>query len=127
MTSVGSQISQMPANKLYINVANVTGGIVDVNNSPVAWMTGAVSTLCATPGHAVFRDMGKNVYLPSPNVPTVSGAQSTILRKVQLVKAPVGGTAQDNATASYYTGYIRLGGQTYGGGDAVPTGVARLN
>jgi hypothetical protein len=71
--------------------------------------------------------MGKNVYLPDPTVPTVVGSQDVILRKVQLVRAPVGGTAQDAATQSYYTGYIRLGGQTYGGGNGIPTGVARLN
>ena len=123
--SVGSQYSQIPANKLYINVVGVQSTIVDENNVTVAWVNN-VNAL-STPGACVFRDMGKNVYLPSPNVPTVVGSQDVVLRKVQLVQTPVGGTAQDSATASYYTGYIRLGGQTYGGGDAMPTGVARLN
>jgi len=123
--SVGSQYSQIPANKLYINVVGVQSTIVDESNVKVAWVN-SVNAL-STPGACVFRDMGKNVYLPDPTVPTVVGSQDVILRKVQLVRAPVGGTAQDTTTQSYYTGYIRLGGQTYGGGTGIPTGVARLN
>jgi len=130
MTSVNVQYNQIPPNKLWTNVADIRQQLVDSNNVVIAWAntpaTGTVAALLSTPGAAVLRDMGKNVYLPDPTVPTVSGSQSTVLRKVQLVLPPAG-TAQDTATQSYYTGYIRLGGQTYGGGDAEPTAVARIN
>jgi len=138
MSSVLAQKAQIPANKLYINIAGVQSSIVDTNLSSVSWVAGSFSILGAlsTPGAAVFRDMGLTKYLPDPTVASSAGAQSTILRKVQYVPVGVngtygtGGSANANAVAGvpeYYTGYIRLGGQTYGGGDGVPTGVARLN
>jgi len=127
-------ISQTDANKLYINITAIQSSIVDTNLSTVAWVTsiGALST----PGAVVLRDMGMNVYLPNPTVPSSAGSQSSILRKVQLVPSNLngtygtGGSANANAVAGvpeYFTGYIRLGGMTYGGGTGVPTGVACLN
>jgi hypothetical protein len=80
--------------------------------------------------------MGKNVYLPDPTVTTGVGANSTILRRVQLVTTGSNNgyygtgnnsTALQGSENDFYCGYIRLGAQTYAGGTGVPTGVARLN
>ncbi len=130
MTSVERSHSQIPENKLYINVGAIQSTIYDgtVNGqgqlNKAAWVTqvGALSTQ----GAVVLRDMGKYVYLPGAS--SGAASQSTILRKVQLV--PSGGqgyygTGFDGS--GYYTGYISLGGQTYAGGNGVPTAVARLN
>lgn len=122
--------SQIPVNKLYVNLKSVPSSIVDTNLSPVSWTT-AFSPL-TTAGNTVLRDMGKTVYLPA-----VSGAsQSTVLRKIQLVPSGASGyfgtgagtgAAADGGAQEYYTGYIELGGQTYGGGNGVPAGFVRLN
>jgi hypothetical protein len=79
--------------------------------------------------------MGKNVYLPDPNVTTAVGSQSTILRRVQLVTTGTNGYygtgdgigCVAGSESDYYCGYIRLGGQTYAGGNGTPTPVARIN
>jgi len=125
----------MDANKLYINITAIQSSITDANLSTVSWVTafGGLST----PGAVVLRDMGVNLYIPNPTVASSAGSQSSILRKVQLVPSGANGTYGTGAAASggaapggaqeYYTGYIRLGAQTYGGGTGVPTGVARLN
>jgi len=138
MSSVfGQKFSQLPQNKLYINLTNINSTIVDSNNVAVPWLVyQPVAGPLSTAGAVVLRDMGKNVYLPDPTVTTGVGANSTILRRVQLVTngSNLGyyGTG-DNSTAiqgsenDFYCGYIRLGGQTYAGGTGVPTGVARLN
>jgi hypothetical protein len=134
MSSVLTQKAQVPANKLFINIAAVQSTIVDTNLSSVSWVTsvGALSTA----GAAVFRDMGKTVYLPDPTTASSANGQSTILRKIQYIPSAANGVygtgGSSNASGAagvpeYYTGYIRLGGQTYGGGDGTPTGVARLN
>lgn len=135
MPSVTSTRSQIGPNKLYINVAGIQSTIFDATGTKVAWVNsfGALSTA----GAVVLRDMGKNVYLPDPTVnnPAV-GSQSTILRKIQLVPSGTAGyygtgagtgSAAAGGAQEYYTGYIALGGQTYGGGNGVPTAVARLN
>jgi hypothetical protein len=140
MSSAQRSRSQIQPNKLWTNILSVVSSIVDSNNNPVAWAPvgagNAVLGLLSTPGSAVFRDMGKNVYLPDPTVPTSVGSQSTILRRVQLVtNGTVGGyngTGDSAASVAgsdtdYYCGYIRLGGQTYGGGNGTPTPVARIN
>jgi hypothetical protein len=141
MTSVRASYNQIPANKLWVNILSLTSSIVDSNNNLVPWaVAGATANypvlgLLSTPGAAVLRDMGKNVYLPDPNVATSVGSQSTVLRRVQLVTAGASGyygTGDSAASVAgsesdYYCGYIRLGGQTYGGGNGVPTPVARLN
>jgi hypothetical protein len=132
MSSAQSHKNQVPANKLYVNLVNIQSQIVDTNLSTIAW-TSAIGT---TAGSVVLRDMGKTVYLPNPTASSSANGQSTILRKVQWV--PTGtngvyGTGAGSASAAaggaqeYYTGYIRLGGQTYGGGDGFPTGCAMLN
>jgi hypothetical protein len=128
--SVAREFSQVPANKLYINIASVASTIVDANLSTCSWVTG--KTALASAGQAVFRDLGKTVYLPDPTNGNASiGSQSTILRKVQWVPSGTAGyygTGTEAATTpEFYTGYIQLGGQTYGGGNGVPTAVARLN
>ena len=136
MTSVNATYAQIPANKLYINITNIMSSIVDSNNVPVPWVVAPAAGPLSTAGSAVLRDMGRYIYRPDPTIPTSVGSQSSILRKVQLVTQGslngyygtgdlpicVPGSATD-----YFTGYIRLGGQTYGGGTGVPTGVARLN
>jgi hypothetical protein len=134
MSSAHSQKNQVSANKLYINITAVQSTIVDTNLSTVSWVVG--NTALATAGGAVFRDMGKTVYLPDPTTASSANGQSTILRKIQLIPsgtngvygtgAGTGGAAAGGAQ-EYYTGYIRLGGQTYGGGDGFPTGCAMLN
>ena len=130
--SVTREFSQVPSNNLYINIGSVASTIVDSNLSTCAWVTG--KSALASAGQAVFRDMGKTVYLPDPTVGNASiGAQSTILRKVQWVPSGAAGSYGTGFSASttpqteYYTGYIQLGGQTYGGGNGVATAVARLN
>jgi len=133
----------MQSNKLYVNITAIQSTIFNVDGTKVDWVSssatyvasGSVNLLgqLSTPGAAVLRDMGKSVYLPA-----VAGAsQSTILRKVQLIPAGGVGTGAPAGNASgsglagaaneYFTGYISLGGQTFGGGNGVPSGVARLN
>lgn len=135
MSSVHSSAAQIPSNKLYINVAGIQSSIFDATGTKVAWVTGVGSL--STAGAAVLRDMGKNVYLPDPTVNNAAvGSQSTILRKVQLVPSGTAGyygtgagtgAAASGGAQEYYTGYIALGAQTYGGGNGTPTAVARLN
>ena len=144
MTSVRASYNQIPANKLWVNLADIRSSIVDSNNNPVPWVVATSAQFyLSTPGAAVLRDMGRNVYLPDPNVATAVGAQSTVLRRVQLVTATSGNTLASGVSGyygtgdsalsvagsdtDYYCGYIRLGGQTYGGGTGVPTAVARIN
>lgn len=135
MTSVNATYAQIPANKLYINIANIMSSIVDSNNLPVPWVVAPAASGLATAGGAVLRDMGRYIYKPDPTIPTSVGSQSSILRKVQLVTQGANGyygtgnvnVAVAGSQTDFYTGYIRLGGQTYGGGTGVPTGVARLN
>jgi hypothetical protein len=135
MTSVNATYAQIPANKLYINIVNIMSTIVDSNNVAVPWVVAPAAGPLSTAGAAVLRDMGRYVYRPDPNVPTSVGSQSSILRKVQLVTQGTNGyygtgnsgVAVPGSGTDFFTGYIRLGGQTYGGGTGVPTGVARLN
>jgi len=142
MTSVRSGFNTIPANKLWTNITAIQSSVVDSNNIPVTWALTFASPaamfalgLLSTPGQAVLRDMGVNVYIPDPTVATSVGGQSTILRGVQLVTTGTNGyygtgdSAQSVAGSDtdYYCGYIRLGGQTYGGGTGVPTPVARIN
>ncbi len=135
MSSESRAPSQIPANKLYVNIAAINSTIFDgsgvATSNILPWVTSDATAagLLSTAGMAVLRDMGKTVYLPA----TGAGAQySTVLRKVQLVTpSSVGGT--DTAGPSgYLTGYIQLGGMTYGGGQgfasaATAARVARLN
>ena len=139
MSSAQSVRAQNPVNKMFINIGDIRSTIVDATNTPVTW-TGASAGIIAalqTPGSAVLRDMGKTIYLPDPTVASLANGQSTILRKIQYVPsgangvygtgAAASGQAAPGASGEYYTGYIRLGGQTFGGGDGVPTAVARIN
>jgi hypothetical protein len=133
MTSVDRAPRQVPANALYTNIRDVRSSIFTAAGVAVTWtgdsagIAGQLSTL----GGALFRDMGKTVYLPDPTVPSANGSQSTIMRKVQFVTGYFG--TGNSATSDYYTGYIKLGGQTYGGGGdpaggaAAPYGFVRAN
>jgi hypothetical protein len=131
MSSVDRAPAQIPANKLYVNIAAIQSSIVDTNLSTVSWVTSLpIVGQLSTAGAAVLRDMGKTVYLPSPYAGSAAiGSQSTVLRKVQLVSAaPAGYYGTGGADANeYFTGYISLGGQTFGGGNGTPARVARLN
>ena len=142
MTSVTSGFKTIPANKLWVNIASIASSIVDSNNNLVSWALGSAGTtnnfalgLLSTPGQAVLRDMGTNVYLPSNIVPTSVGGGSTILRGVQLVTTGTNGYygtgtgsgAVPGSDTDYYTGYIRLNAATYAGGGGPPTPVARIN
>jgi hypothetical protein len=126
MSSAVREPSQIPVNKLYINVGAIQSTIYlepSTVLTSVPWVTsvGALSTA----GAVVLRDMGKTVYLGTVNG---GASQSSIFRKVQLVtNASGGGTGNVAGAGEYFTGYISLGGQTYGGGDASATRVARLN
>ena len=126
MTSLLNNYKQTTA--MYINVASVYNKIYDSNGGVATWShpeAGDFSNALATAGASVFRDMGKTIYLPANSAVT---SQSTILRKVQLVPAGVNGTygTGGEVTNDFYTGYIRIGGQSYGGGDGSPTPVARI-
>ena len=140
MSSVGRNASQIPANKLYINIASMINGIYDASGNVLNWCNGSVETCIvdlSTTGVVLLRDMGRTIYLPNPSSPSATGSQSTILRKVQLIPSGLAGQfgtgAAPNGSASvgssgeYYTGYIPLGGLTYGGGTGIPAKVARLN
>ncbi len=130
MSSVERAPRQVPVNALYTNIVAAQSSVYDASGLGRAGWVSAVGAL-STPGAALFRDMGKTVYVPSPTVPTSAGSQSTILRKVQLVTgfygtgAPAtnGIAGAPGSTTEYYTGYIKLGAQTYGGGgDPVGSG-----
>jgi len=138
MTSLQSAYSQIPSNKLYVNIANANSTIVDANQSTIAFPAG-INTLLSNAGACVLRDMGKTVYLPAPSQVGTSavGGISTILRKVQIVPSGalgsygVGGTFTGAGVPDAYTGYIPLGALTYGGGTgasvAAPIKFVRLN
>ena len=131
MSSLQTSRKQISANALYINVGPIQSTIVDTALSTVSWVN--LVNAHSTPGAVILRDMGKTVY-----VANAAGLSylSTILRKVQLVPsgplgsygtgAPAAGNAAPGGPQEYYTGYIRLGGQTYGGGDGFATAVARI-
>lgn len=134
MTSVLAAPAQMPANKLYTNLfggAATQSSITDTLGRTLPWVaTGVPSTLLGTAGAAVLRDMGKTVYQPNPTIYSPLGSVSTIYRKVQLVtpgSTGYYGTGEGVGDATYYTGYIALGGITYGGGSGVSAGWVRLN
>jgi hypothetical protein len=79
--------------------------------------------------------MGKNVFFPALTTGNAVGMTSSIYRKVQWVPAGTigfygtGGSPSTGPSDStpYFTGYIPLGGQTYGGGTGVPSGFVRAN
>jgi hypothetical protein len=140
MSSVGRSAGLIPANKLYINISSMINGIYDGSGNIVDWCNGSVETTTidlSTTGVVLLRDMGKTLYLPNPSAPSAIGSQSSILRKVQLIPtglagfygtgAAASGSASAGASGEYYTGYIPLGGLTYGGGTGIPAKVARLN
>ncbi len=102
MTSVVRKFAQIPENKLYI-VTSSSG--TNLRNE-----TDTANASFASQGW-ILRDMGKSVYFNAGNTLT-----SYVLRKVQIV------TEEGNGP----TGYIYLGGQTYGG-DGNASGVALLN
>ena len=133
---IGQQFRQVPANALYVNLVASQSTIVDSNNNPVSWLSAQAAQVLSTPGAAVLRDMGRNVYRPDPNNTTSVGGTSTILRRVQLVTVGTNGYYGTGDSASslagsdtdFYTGYIRLGGQQQGGGGTgVMSGFVRLN
>jgi hypothetical protein len=141
MTSLQSAYSQLPSNKLYVNLGSIVSSITDSNLSTVAWgVPLSVLGVLSTPGAAILRDMGKTIYLPSPTAVPVGavGGISTVLRKVQLVPSGALGSfgtggrgtnvsGSSGGVPDYYTGYIQLGGLTYGGGNGTAARVARLN
>lgn len=130
MSSVNAEYKQTKSNTMYINVAGIQSTIVDENLNRVSWVLQVPAV--STPGAVVLRDMGKTIYVPD----LASGVPiSTILRKVQFVPSGghgangVGsgsGDAAPGGAQEYYTGYIRLGGLTYGDGDGLATAVARI-
>jgi len=135
MTSLTAEYKQTKSNTLYINVAGIQSTIVDENLNRVSWVNNAtILGALSTPGAVILRDMGKTIYVPDLSS-GLATAPSTILRKVQLV--PTGslgvygvgagsGNAAPGGPQEYYTGYIRLGGLTYGDGDGLATAVARI-
>lgn len=126
MSSVERALSQIPVNKLYINTGMIQSSIFDASGVKAAWVTG-VGAL-STAGTCVLRDMGKSAFFPNPS----GASQSTVMRKIQLVPTGAAGTYGTGGAAGtegteFFTGYISIGGQTYGGGDGTPAAVARLN
>ena len=130
MSSVDRAQSQAAPNALYVNIANCSSFIFDETGVQATWANHL--GLISSPG-AVFRDMGKTLYLPSPTTPNAVAMQSTILRKVQFIPQGVKGyygTGGEAGTVGteFYTGYIPIGGLTYAGGGAAGTCVfARAN
>jgi hypothetical protein len=136
MTSVQSQYSQVPSNKLYVNINNAASSILTSSLTNATWVTnaGALGQL-STAGAAILRDMGKTLYVPSPSIVAVGAVPgiSTVLRKVQLVPTGTTGTygvggAYAGTETDYFTGYIQLGAlQQGGGGNGAPVSFVRLN
>jgi hypothetical protein len=125
MSSVERAPAQVPANRLYTNIQGIQSSIFDANLSTISWGTSVTAAGdLSTVGAAVLRDMGKTVYLPTPG----GASQSTVLRKIQIVPTGTngyfgtGGAEND----SYLTGYVQIGGQTFGGGIGASR-VVRLN
>ena len=124
VTSSGAR--QVSVNSGYfINVGNLTELVQSVNSSGLiaiaAWAStptgdaGILNSL-ATPGGAVFRDMGKTVV-----------SSNRTFRKVQYVISTnstfgVGGAAGTPQGADYLTGYLELGFE----GAGVPAPVAHF-
>lgn len=133
MTSVQSQYSQVPSNKLYVNLTAAQSSILTSSLTNASWvnLVGALST----PGTCILRDMGKTLYVPSPSIVAVGAVPgiSTVLRKVQLVPSGAQGTfgvggAYAGTETDYFTGYIQLGAlQQGGGGNGAPVSFVRLN
>lgn len=128
MASIERNHRQVPINALWTNLTAVTANsVVDASRNPVSWYaTGAPNSFSnagSNVGGVLLRDMGKNIYAPALTTPNAVGMTSSIYRKVQWI--PSGGmgfygTGSDSSLA-YFTGYIAIGGQTYGGGTGVPT------
>jgi hypothetical protein len=139
MTSVQSQYSQVPSNKLYVNLGNCSNAIfTSTGTTKVAWSQvggTTINTQLATAGLATFRDLGKTIYLPSPTQVPVGAVPgiSTVLRQVQLIPTGINGTYGAGGPASgldtdYFTGYIQLSAlQQGGGGNGAPVTIVRLN
>jgi hypothetical protein len=117
MTSVLAAPAQLPANKLYVNINKAASTITDTLGNIVPWVTLPAASSLGVAGGAILRDLGKTVYQPNPANYNVLGSQSTIYRKVQLITTGNGGYYGTGGDATYFTGYISLGGQTYGGGN----------
>ena len=127
MSSVHSYIRQ--TNTLFTNGTNMLSTIfLSDGTTKAPWVSTAAAITAgyygvSTAGSAVFRDMGKLVYRPSPD--RGLGAVSTVLRKVQLVPTGASQTGQGvgtGADGSYYTGYVSVGGV-----DGVSGGLVRIN
>jgi hypothetical protein len=122
MTAVERFPRQIPVNALYVNIAPAQSSIFTADGlTRAAWVTQFDSL--STTGSVLFRNMGKAIYVPDPTVPASVGSQSTILQKVQVVTGYYGTGANSaglagaaGTTTEYYTGYIKIGAQTYGGG-----------
>lgn len=125
MSSVHSYIRQ--TNTLFTNGKDMVSTIyLSDGSTRAAWVATANASLQSSirvAGNAVFRDMGKLVYLPSPDVG--SGAVSSIFRKVQLVPQGSLQTGQGVGNLSdnlYYVGYVSVGAV-----DGVSGGLVRIN
>ena len=137
MSSVHNYIRQNTS-VLFTNVKDMRSAITGSDGStPAIWLTSSygggamnnaqytstIQSTLAFAGNAVFRDMGKLVYRPSPDVGL--GQVSTILRKVQFVPQGVLQTGEGvggDSVGTYYTGYVRIGGV-----DGLSGGLARIN
>jgi len=140
MTSVRSAYSQVPSNKLYVNLSNAQAFVYTSTLGVPTWISGqtatsTISTALGTTGAAVFRDLGKTLYVPYPTISSVGAVPgiSTVLRQVQLIPTGINGTYGAGGPASgldtdYYTAYIQLPGlQQGGGGSGAPVKFVRLN
>jgi hypothetical protein len=133
MTSVTSAYSQVPSNKLYVNLTAAQSSILTSSLTNASWVN--LVTALSTPGTCILRDMGKTLYVPSPSRVAVGAVPgiSTVLRKVQLVPTGLQGTfgvggAYAGTETDYFTGYIQLGAlQQGGGGNGAPVSFVRLN
>jgi len=140
MTSVQSAYGQVPSGKLYVNLSNAQAFVYTSTLGVPTWISGqiatsTISTALGTTGGAVFRDLGKTLYVPYPSISSVGAVPgiSTVLRQVQLIPTGTNGTYGAGGPASgldtdYYTAYIQLPGlQQGGGGNGAPVKFVRLN
>jgi hypothetical protein len=127
MSSVHSYIRQTTT--LFTNGKDMISTIFlsDGATRPI-WVTSTVNAAAfhssiRVPGNAVFRDMGKLVYRPTPDVG--AGDVSTILRKVQLVPQGALQTGEGvgaGVDGAYFVGYVSVGAV-----DGTTGGLVRIN
>ena len=141
MTSVGPHIKTIPSeNAYFINVADMRNKVYNYNPasatpafSTAQWAStsglSGVSTLLATAGSAILKDLGKTVVSSLRTFRKVQLVVSSISSGVTIGAAVASQTGSGSVPATgeeYYTGYIELPGQAGAMSPASIAPVARV-